>query len=261
MKIKVLSILVLSIFTLVVSSGLPVIAFAGAQSQAVSLSHDRQFHNSPSHQFTSSPSHQFTSFWKQVDSLSNLGQPQSALDIVNKIYAQAKAEKNDPQVIKAIIYRIRLNSDFQENFLAKTIQTLQKEISVSGNPSRQILQSILAEVYWKFYQNNQYRFHDRTQVKPNAPDSIETWDLKTISAAITNTYLLSLENPDTLKCIPIGKFDAILDCEPFNDKNPAAQTAVAAKFYPTLYDFLAGRALDFFTTNNGTSFFLQNGLK
>lgn len=255
MKIKVILILVLSIFTLIISSGLPVIAFAGAQSQKASRPQDRQFQNSPSHRSTSSPVHQFTIFWKQVDSLSNLGQPQSALDIVNKIYAQAKAEKNDPQVIKAIIYRIRLNSDFQENFLAKTIQTLQKEISISGKPSRQILQSILAEVYWKFYQNNQYRFHDRTQVKPNAPDSIETWDLKTITATISRTYLLSLENSDTLKSIPIGKFDAIVDCETFDLKKPAAQFATAAKFYPTLYDFLTGRALDFFTANNGIDIF------
>ena len=148
---------------------------------------------------TGLPAHPFTFLWKQVDSLSSLGQPQSAIDIVNKIYAQAKSEKNDPQAIKAIIYRIRLNSDFQENFLTKTILNLQKEISLSGKPAKQILQSILAEVYWKYYQNNQYRFQDRTQVKPNAPDSIETWDLKTISAAITSTYLLSLENPDTLK--------------------------------------------------------------
>ena len=214
--------------------------------------------NSQNPHFTISQSRHFDIFWKQVDSLSNLGQPQSALDIVNKIYAQAKTEKDDPQVIKAIIYRIRLNSDFQENFLARTIADLRKEILHSDRPARQILQSILAEVYWKYYQNNQYRFKSRTQVKQNRPDSIETWDLKTISDAIAQTYLLSLENRDSLQRIPIGTFDAILDCEPFDTKDPAAQVKAAAKFYPTLYDFLACRALDFFTTSNETPVFSAN---
>ena len=102
------------------------------------------------YQLTSLPANHLTGSWKQVDSLANLGLPKSALEIVDQIYAQAKTEKNDPQVIKSIIYRIRLNSDFQENFLATTIASLQKEISASASPSKQVLQSILAEVYWKY---------------------------------------------------------------------------------------------------------------
>ena len=65
--------------------------------------------SSPVHPFTRLPVHPFTLLWKQTDSLANLGQPKSALVLVDQIYAQAKAENNDPQLIKAIIYRIRLN--------------------------------------------------------------------------------------------------------------------------------------------------------
>ena len=236
MKTRIIAILVLSTVSLTMPFNVPAETLPGSQKQKGKKATVSQLAGS----------------WKQVDSLANLNQPQSALAAVSKIYAHAVKEKNDPQVIKAIIYRIRLNSEFQENFLTKTIVSLQKEISIAGKPSRQILQSILAEIYWKNNQNNQYRFHDRTQVKPGLPDSIETWDLKTISGAITRTYLLSLENPDSLKGIPIGNFDAIVDCEPFDTKHKTEQTASAAKFYPTLYDFLAGRALDYFTTDNAT---------
>ncbi len=198
--------------------------------------------------FTISPFHHLDILWKQADSLANLGQPRSALEIVDKIYAQAKAGKNDPQVIKAIIYRIRLNSEFRENFMAGTIADLQKEISVSAAPAKQVLQSILAEVYWKYYQNNQYRFRDRTQVKSNLPDSLETWDLATVFSAITTTCGLSLGDPDTLKRIPIGKFEAILELDVFDDGRQDTLVKEAARYLPTLYDFLAGRALDFFTS-------------
>jgi hypothetical protein len=204
--------------------------------------------SSPVHPFTRLPVHPFTLLWKQTDSLANLGQPKSALVLVDQIYAQAKAENNDPQLIKAIIYRIRLNSDFQENFLEKTITGLQKEISVSSQPRKQVLQSILAEVYWKYYQNNQYRFRNRTQVKPIQPDSLETWDLATISGAITRNYLLSIDHADTLQHIPTGKFDAIIELEIFDPGKQDTLVASATRFSPTLYDFLAGRALDFFTS-------------
>ncbi len=172
--------------------------------------------------------------WKQVDSLTGIGQPKSALAKVDLIYERAKKDNNEAELIKAILYKIRLNSDFREDFLIGTISDLQAEIKTAREPAKQILQSVLAEVYWKYYQNNQYRFRDRTQLADNKPDSITTWDLNTISGAIFSTYFLSLENPELLKNKPITGYEVILDDQ---DNYP---------FRPSLYDFLAWRALEFF---------------
>ena len=47
--------------------------------------------------------------WKKIDSLiTKKGLTQSALDEVDKIYASAKKEKNDAQVIKSLLYRMGL---------------------------------------------------------------------------------------------------------------------------------------------------------
>jgi len=187
----------------------------------------------------------YTSSWKRVDSLVGLGQPKSAMEIVNSIMDMANNEKNDPQYIKAIIYRIRLNSEFQENFLVCTIRELRQACAVSAQPVRQILHSILGEVYWKYYQNNAYRFQDRTQVKQNSPDDIETWDLNTILGAITSNYLSSIENETLLQNISIDVFDAIIEKSLFEEgkKDPTPE------FRPTLFDFLAHRALDYFSAD------------
>jgi hypothetical protein len=237
MKIKISVFLILSVIFLNPASG-----------QKAKHTTARQPTIQADYNITGNPLHSFTFLWKQVDSLTNLGQPKSALDLVNKIYLRAKTENNDPQVIKAVIYRIRLNSDFQENFLENTIAELHKEIPNSAQPAKQVFQSILAEVYWKYYQNNQYRFRDRTQVKSNIADSIGTWDLVTIFRTITRMYLLSLENADSMKCIPIKQYEAILDREVLDSKQRDTRVAGADKFIPTLYDFLAGRALEFFTS-------------
>ena len=185
--------------------------------------------------------------WKRVDSLSGLGQPRSAIGLVEKIHSAALKEKNDPQIIRSVIYTIRLNADFQENFFPRTIDYLKKEIAGVTVPGKQVLISVLAEVYWKFYQNNQYRFQGRTSLGNITPDSIETWDLSAIMNAVITTYLSSLENEYLLKSIPLKNYAAILESSPFDKK----RSVPAPDLRPTLFDFLAHRALDFFANSEG----------
>ena len=194
------------------------------------------FVEAQSQKLISASSKPYAVLWKQVDSLTRLGQPKSALAKAAVIYDLAKKNRNEAEFVKAVLYKIRLNSDFQEDFLVNTIGDLNTEIKDAREPATRILQSVLAEVYWKYYQNNQFRFRDRTQVKENKSDSVMTWDLNTLSANIFNTYMLSLENPELLKSMPIQAYEVILDEQ---DNYP---------FRPTLYDFLSWRALDFFMT-------------
>ena len=89
--------------------------------------------------------------WEQVDSLAGLGLPKSALEIVDRIYLSAKTSKDDPQFIKAVIYKIKLNSTFRDDFMVGTIHDLNAEILQAKEPLKQVLQSVLAEVCSKYY--------------------------------------------------------------------------------------------------------------
>jgi len=193
--------------------------------------------------------HDFKTIWIKVDSLTNLGQPKSALALVNSIYEKAKTESITPQFIKSVIYRIRLNSDFQEDFLVNTLRDLNHEIVNAAEPGRQILVSIRGEVYWKYYRNNSYRFQDRTQIRENKTDSLQTWDLKTIMDTIAANYMASLDHDSLLKKIPIRDFSAILE----KPDLPEKQKNQSPAFRPSLFDFLAHRALEFFSSAEDTS--------
>jgi hypothetical protein len=203
-----------------------------------------QFTSSLVHQFTTSPVHHVTTYyslqWKKVDSLSNLGLPKSALVIVNKIYDQAKKEKNDPQYLKAFIYRLKLKADFREDALASSIRDVNAEIKGSHEPARQILNSILAEIYQSYYQNNRYQFGNRTEILNNNSDSIQTWDLKTLTRKTVKTWLFSLQDPSLLKSLQVSDFADILE---------KPQSQVNNSYRPTLYDFLCWRALEYFSGN------------
>ena len=206
------------------------------------------------HQLASSPTRQLASYydhqWKKVDSLSNLGLPKSALVIVNKIYDQAKKEKNDPQYIKAVIFRLKLKAEYREEAVTASIREIRTEIKQSREPARQILNSILAEIYQTYYQNNRYRFQDRTQVLNKTSDSIQTWDLKTLTRKTVRTYLLSLQNPVLLQSLPIGNFEELMIKPESQGKKAAKMTGENKTGYrPTLYDFLCWRALDYFSGN------------
>ena len=207
--------------------------------------------------------------WKQVDSLSDNGLPKSALEIVDRIYKDAKSKSDNPEWIKAVIYRIKLYSTFREDFLLGTIHDLNGEINTAKEPVKQILQSIQAEIYLKYYQNNLYRFRGRSSLGKVMPDSIHTWDLDAITHAIFSTYLVSLDNETLLKSIPISSFRAIIEIpgsdggiRPYGRRpankaaDPSAvkskETEKAMQLRPTLYDFLANRALEYFTTSKGT---------
>ena len=186
----------------------------------------------------------FQKEWKKVDSLNNAGLPKSALEVVNNILADAKSAKDDPQYIKAVIYKLKLESDFREDFFNAAIRYLNGEISTADPVAKSILRSLLGEVYWKYYEQNSYRFSDRTELAEGAGDSIQTWSLNRIASEVTRQYLLSVSESKLLKAIPLGDFSVILESASGEKNNKEIDPALL----PTLYDLLIQRGLEYFTS-------------
>jgi 5-hydroxyisourate hydrolase-like protein (transthyretin family) len=177
--------------------------------------------------------------WAEVDSFVRKGLPQSALGVADQIYASAKAENNAPQFLKASIYMIKLQADFQEDYMEKNIARITSEIESSPEPQKQILHSVLAELYNRYFESNLYIILDRTVVaEPDAKD-IKTWDSQSFIDMITNHYLSSLDNPSLLQQTALGMYDPIIE-----------QEEGSRKYRTTLYDFLGHRALDYFMSPN-----------
>src|SRR5215212_9587048 len=101
--------------------------------------------------------------WKKVDELirkKNL--PKSALEEVKKIYALAKKEAQDAQVIKALVYMSNLQQENREDNITNSITDIEKEISISKEPVVSILKSLEAGMYWQFFQQYRYQLYNRT---------------------------------------------------------------------------------------------------
>jgi len=177
----------------------------------------------------------YDQLWKKTDSLINKGLPKSALEIVIKIYQKAKTENNQAQLVKSLLYRIKLQADFQENYLENAIKDLNKELTTAGEPLKQVLHSLLAECYQTYYSQNRYLFLNRTETVDFKQDDIKTWDLRKLAEQEIYHYNQSLQNINLLKSTTLNVYDDII-----------VKQKGSKKFRPTLYDFLAHRAIDFY---------------
>ncbi len=181
-------------------------------------------------------SRSYPQLWKTADSLANLGLTREVLKVVNVIYTKAKAENNAPHLVKSVIYRLKFESYITDDDYVKAIADLTKEAEMARHPVKPLMHSVLAEIYWRYYQQNRYRFLNRTETVNFVPNDIRTWDLRKIAAKVIENYRISLENSDSSKRIALDLYDEVLTTH-----------ADSKKFRPTLYDFLAHRALDFFS--------------
>lgn len=172
--------------------------------------------------------------WKVVDSLEQNGLTKSALKEVTTIAKKATTEKNHEQIVKALIIKAKLQGYVEENAFVKTLNELDSVAKTAEYPLKPMLHSIIGELYWMYYQNNRWKFQNRSATTNFENNDIATWDLKKITTETIKHYQLSVKNIDSLKRTPIETFNEIII-----EKN-------ARNYRPFLYDFLAHRAVDFF---------------
>ncbi len=177
----------------------------------------------------------FAREWKRADSLAKKSLPKSALEVVNGIYKQAKADRNHPQVVKAVMHRLMYQPYTTEDTYAELIDLLRRDVADTPAPARNILQSVLAETYWQYYEQNRWKFSQRN-TDENGSDDPRTWTLRRLVAETVAAYEASLSGAGQLKKTPLETFDVVVQ----------KGDADARPLRPTLYDFLAHRALAFY---------------
>ncbi|MFN8255181.1 MAG: alpha-2-macroglobulin family protein [Bacteroidales bacterium] len=173
--------------------------------------------------------------WKEVDSLERKALPKSALEIVEQILVRAKADNNSQQVIKSFIFRLKYKNTNEENAFEKLCYELDSSIQTAKFPDKAIMHSMLAEMYWWYYQNNRYKFYNRSTTVNFDNQDMQTWSLDNLVDKIIKEHTLALADKDGLQKLPKDQYNELI----FYGSKPA-------ELRPTLYDFIAQRALDFF---------------
>lgn len=174
--------------------------------------------------------------WKEVDTAMEQGLPQTALAKLLPIIEQSLRDRAYPEAIKAISLKVALEGDIQGDRAAEKIERMQVEIANAPAEMRPVMESILANWYWHYYQQNRWQFMQRTQTAAAPGEDFTTWDLTRILREIDKRFQESLASSQRLKEIPITDYDELLE------KGTAADA-----YRPTLYDFLAYEAIEFYS--------------
>jgi hypothetical protein len=189
--------------------------------------------------FSQQPLKTYNKEWKQVNEFVKKELPRSALEQVKKIYQLAKKDKQDAQVVKSLIYMTGLQNEVTENNEPRSIADLEKETNAATEPAKSILNSLLAELYWQYYQQHRWQLYNRTNTTiPIAigikRDDIATWTADDLHKKIGELYLRSIKNSSLLQQTKLATYDAII------------LKGNVRHLRPTLFDLLAHRALDYF---------------
>jgi len=91
----------------------------------------------------------------------------------------------------ADMYVLNFQKAVEAEPLNAIISKLQSRILVSAYPVKQILQSILAGMYWQYYQQNRSKFWNRSRLEKPSSGFI-TRDLQIIVSKTTSLYETSL---------------------------------------------------------------------
>jgi len=184
----------------------------------------------------------FENQWKEVTKLENEGLTKSASELVETIYKKAVKVENKQQSIKALLhiskYMLTLEEDAQLNIVNRFKSEIDNTKSIV---TKHLLENMLATMYWQYFQQNRYKFYNRSKTAEKVSDDFRIWDLETLFSEIHTYYQRSLENGLMLQQEPLRKYKALL-----------IETKNSKDFRPTLYDLLSHNALSFYKTDENS---------
>ncbi len=184
--------------------------------------------------FSQNPIKNYEKEWKAIEAFVSKGLPKSALTEVKKLYNLAKKENQDAQVIKTLVYMTTLQTENREDNEVFSVGEIEKEITVSKEPVTSVLKSLLAGMYWNYFQQHRWQMYDRTKTANFKKEDIATWDAEDFHKKISELYLQSIKEEKLLQQTKLEPFDAIIT------------KGNVRHLRPMLYDLLAHRALGYF---------------
>ncbi|MDR3226849.1 MAG: carboxypeptidase-like regulatory domain-containing protein, partial [Prevotellaceae bacterium] len=172
--------------------------------------------------------------WIEIDTLFADGLYKSAIEKINIKYAESLKNGDDVQFMKSIIYRLACQKYLEENVTEATVNALRSDLKkTQSDVAQALINSLLGEAFWNYYKQNRWKFLNRTDVNDDAENvDIATWSLNRIFDESIAAYKRSLETSEILQTIKTDYINNILIGN--NDTR---------KYRPTLYDFIAHRAI------------------
>ncbi|MDR1743877.1 MAG: hypothetical protein LBR48_08710 [Dysgonamonadaceae bacterium] len=185
-------------------------------------------------------SNDYKQSWDLVSSFEEQSLPKSATAEVDKILRQALADKNSPQVIKALIHQGKYNLAIDAENDTIIFHNLNEMLQKSADKTESaVLHSMLGELYLQYYQIDRWQIDQRTELGDFIPADMKEWTKNIFYDKITAQFNASLQAQSELEKASVETYSAVVELR-----------TDSRRFYPSMYDFLALRAIDCFSQLN-----------
>ncbi|MFB9077433.1 alpha-2-macroglobulin [Flavobacterium procerum] len=178
--------------------------------------------------------------WDKIIAFEKEGKIKSASEIVADIYKNAKAKKDEEQIIKCFFYQSKYMQILEEDAQSKIIKNLKSTIGQVSIPSKAILNIVYAKCLSAYFNKNSYQIRTRTNLEIADADFL-TWTEKDFNNQINTALKETLQNENLLKNTPLNKYESLFDyvsLEKFKAEN--------------LYDYVLKENIAFYTQKLNT---------
>ena len=182
-----------------------------------------------------------TAAWQKVEQALREGKPQTAAAALAGVEQAAIQDKAWAEVARAIATRVLAEAADRPADDPDMLIRLAAQIETAPSETRGVLEAIRANWTWGFFQNNRWRFSQRTAGGAASDDlgSIAEWDLPRIVSEIRTRFAAAVGDPGSpqrkaLQSLPVGGWSALLE----KGRMPDA-------YRPTVWDVIARDAIEF----------------
>ncbi len=153
----------------------------------------------------------YEKMWKSVEASEKKDLPQSVIKKTTEIYQKALAEKNSPQMFKAYLYnantKVRIDADsFYVNL--KGLEKWEAETTVPMDKA--ILNSMIAELYVDYAQNNSWQLRKGKQLIGETPEDIREWSTNLFIQKAFSCLRFSLKDQKVLQETSSSAYEPIV---------------------------------------------------
>lgn len=173
--------------------------------------------------------------WQEVETANQNGLPKTAIENLNLIYQDALQDEAYPEAVRALATRCITEASIEQPLIPNAIRRLESALPDLPATIQPVVKTLLADWYFSYYQQNRWRFAQRSQTATPPSEDFETWDLPRFLTHVDGLYRAALSDATTLQSTPIETYAPLL-----------SSASVSDAHRPTLFDFVAYQALQFY---------------
>lgn len=142
----------------------------------------------------------YNEMWKKVKESIENNLPETAEKQLNEIESAAKRDKNQPQLLKTVLYRQQVFRQKEEEPEKTFLAFAESKMNELGKTETAVLHLEIAKTYAGFYEQNQWQLRNNLPIDGDMSQvELKYWDEKTFRKVIDQHYTEALKDKETLK--------------------------------------------------------------